>query len=152
MSQYCDPADLTKYLPATALQPTTAPQQLQACIDASEIADSYMRGRYQLPLTRWGSDVRMYTAWIACYLLMAGRGHNAAAGADAAITRRYVAAVGDTSVPGSGWFPGVQRQAIHPDVTPTIDPANDPVTGLPQVITSPQRGWRHFNSRGIPSV
>jgi hypothetical protein len=152
VSQYCDPTDLPKYLPQTALDTTTPAAQLQACIDASELADSYMRGRYTLPLLAWGADVRMHTAWIACYLLMSGRGYNAGAGADQNMLRRYHASVGDPMVPGSGWFPGIQRQAIHPDVTPTVSPVNDPITGQPQVFTSPQRGWQSVNSRGVPSV
>lgn len=152
MSQYCDPADLPKYLPATALSTTTAPQQLQACIDASEMADSYIRGRYTLPLLAWGSDVRMYTAWVACYLLMSGRGFNSGAGADRNIVDRYYLAVGNPGAPGSGWFPGIQRNSIHPDVTPTIPPTQDAVHRMPQVQSQPPRGWQQRNILGKPVV
>jgi len=152
MSQYCDPTDLPKYLPQTALDTTTAPQQLQACIDASEIADSYMRGRYTLPLLAWGADVRMYTAFVACYLLMAGRGFNSAAGSDRLISERYYQAIGNPSVPGTGWFPGIQRQAIHPDVTPSLAVGQDPGHDIPSVTSNQPRGWAQFNRRGRPVV
>jgi hypothetical protein len=152
MSQYADPSDLPKYLPQTALDTTTSAAQLQSCIDASEIADSYLRGRYTLPLLAWGADVRMYTAWVACYLLMAGRGFNAAAGSDRLIVERYYMALGNPSAPGTGWFPGIQRQAIHPDVTPSLATGQDPVHDQPQVSTQPVRGWQQFNRRGRPVV
>lgn len=151
MSQYVDPADLAKYLPQTALDTTTPAAQLQACIDASEIADSYLRGRYTLPLLAWGSDVRMYTAWIACYLLMAGRGFNSGAGSDRLIVERYYVAIGNPNAPGTGWFPGIQRQAIHPDVTPTVAVGQDATHDIPVVSTNPQRGWQQFR-RGRPVV
>lgn len=152
MSQYLDPADLPKYGPQTALDTTDAAQQLQACIDASEIADSYLRGRYTLPLVAWGADVRTYTGWIAWYLLMAGRGFNSGAGADRLIVERYYMAIGNPNAPGTGWFPGIQRQAIHPDVTPSVAPGQDPGHDVPSVSTNPQRGWAQFNRAGRPVV
>lgn len=138
---YCTPSDLANYLPAAALQTTTNAQQTQACADASETADSYLRGRYALPLAAFGSDIKMHTAWIACYLLMAMRGFSQRAGADDRIIERYYAAVGDPKIPGSGWFPGVQRQAIHPDVTPATPEPGDAIHDLPQVMSAQPRGW-----------
>lgn len=152
MSQYCDPSDLPKYLNAAALATTTPEAQLQACIDASNEADAFLRGRYSLPLSAWDTNVRKYTAWIACYLLLTGRGYAMMAGSDKQITDRYYMAVGDPSKPGSGWFPGVQRQAIHPDVTPAQPSPGDPVYDLPQVRTSQQRGWNTYSRGGKPSV
>jgi hypothetical protein len=129
-------------MPAAVLSLTTNGQQLQACADATQEAYSYMRGRYTVPLLDWGSDVRRYTAWIACYLLSQLIGFAPQAGSDRLIVERYYMAVGWPDRAGTGWFPGVQRQAIHPDVTPSVDPVNDPVAGLPQVRTEPIRGWQ----------
>ncbi len=151
MPDYCTPTDLAQYLPASVLSLATSGVQLQACTDASREADSYMRGRYSLPLLAWGSDVTRYTSWIACYLIAQQIGFAPQAGSDRLIVERYYQAVGWPDRAGTGWFPGIQRQAIHPDVTPSVNPVNDPITGLPQVRTSPQRGWQR-TSNGKPVV
>jgi phage gp36-like protein len=146
------PADLTQYIPASTLALLSAPEQLQACVDATQEADSYMRGRYSMPLLAWGSDVKRYTAWIAVFLIMAKVGLQPRDTANDAITRNYYAAVGWPDRPGSGWFPGVQRQAIHPDVTPSIIPGQDPGHDIPRVTTSQTRGWQQFSRGGKPVV
>lgn len=151
MSQYCQPSDLTLYaINPLALVNVTTLEQTAACIAASETADSHMRGRYQLPLLTWGIDVTMHVAYIAVYLLMSARGYNPSAGADDTIQRRYYESVGFPDRPGSGWFPGIQRQAIHPDVTPSIAPGVDAVHDMPQVASDPPRGWQQFrNGRAV---
>ena len=147
---YCTPTNLAQYLPQSVLNLATSAQQLQACADASEEADSYMRGRYALPLSAWGSDVTRYTSWIACYLLCQLIGFAPQAGSDRLIVERYYQAVGWPDRAGTGWFPGVQRQAIHPDVTPAIAPGSDPVRDLPQVRSQPMRGWqRTINGKPV---
>lgn len=150
---YVSVAQLGQYLPVATLNLATPQQQQQACLDASEEADAYMRGRYQLPLQAWGNDVTRYTAYIAIYLLAMGPiGMAPQAGSDANITTNYYRAVGWPDRPGTGWFVGVQRQAIHPDVTPSIAPGQDPVHDAPQVSSQPQRGWPQFNRFGRPVV
>ena len=135
-------AQLGQYLPAATLGLATLAEQTQACLDATEEADSYMRGRFALPLLTWGNDLTRYTAYIAIYLLSTGPiGLAPQAGADSNITPNYYRAVGWPDRPGTGWFPGIQRQAIHPDVTPTVAQPGDPVHDVPQVFTSQQRGW-----------
>jgi len=89
----------------------------------------------------WGSDVRRYTAWIACYLVAQLIGFAPQAGSDRLIVERYYQAVGWPDRPGTGWFPGVQRQAIHPDVTPSVPQPGDAIHDLPQVHSAPQVGW-----------
>lgn len=148
---YCTVADLAQYLPASVLNSTTVAQQTQACLDATEEADSFLRGRYALPLLAWGNDVRRMTAYIACYLLMTVRGFSSAAGSDSLITQRYYESKGTPGVPGSGWFPCIQRQSIHPDVTPSVTQPGDPVHDLPQVRTSQIRGWQQYRC-GKPVV
>jgi len=99
---YCTREDLAKYLPAATLAQASTDVQDQACIDASEEADSYMRGRYTLPLLEWGSDVRKYTAWMACYLVMTQIGFNPTANSDSLIVQRYYQSVGWPDRQGTG--------------------------------------------------
>jgi hypothetical protein len=150
---YVSAAQLVNYLPAATLNQATPTQQSQACLDATEEADSYIRGRYALPLLAWGNDLTRYTAYIAVYLLMTGPiGMAPQAGADSNITTNYYRAVGWPDRPGTGWFPGIQRQAIQPDVTPSIAVGADPGHDAPQVQSQPPRGWQQFNCRGFPVV
>lgn len=150
---YVTAAQLPQYLPAATVNLATLDQQNQACLDATETADSYLRGRYALPLLAWGNDVTRYTAYIACYLLLSGAvGFAPQAGADDNVTKNYYSAVGWPDRPGSGWFPGVQRQSIQPDVTPSVPVGQDPVHDQPQVASQPLRGWSEFNARGRPVV
>ena len=86
----------------------------------------------------------MMTAYIAVYLLMAARGYNPASSSDVTIRQNYEDAI--------KWFEGVQRQNVHPDVTPAIAQPGDPTHDLPQVQTSPQRGWLTFSGSGKPTV
>jgi phage gp36-like protein len=133
---------LSSYLPAATLNLATIVQQQQACLDATEEADSYMRGRYALPLLAWGNDITRYTAYIAVYLLMSGPiGWAPQAGTDDNIRTNYYRAVGWPDRPGSGFFPGIQRQNIQPDVTPSTAQPGDAIHDVPQVFTSQQRGW-----------
>jgi hypothetical protein len=141
-SPYVTQPELSQYLPAATLSLATLAQQQQACLDATEEADSYLRGRYALPLSAWGNDLVRYTAYIAVYLLLTGPiGLAPQAGADANVTTNYYRAVGWPDRPGTGWFVGIQRQAIHPDVTPAVAQPGDAVHDVPQVFTSQQRGW-----------
>ena len=144
---------LGQYLPQAAVNLGTTDQQDQACLDATETADSYLRGRYgsgggqPFIVAAVGNDVQRYTAYIAIFLLLSGAvGFAPQAGSDVGITRNYYAAVGWPDKPGSGWFPGVQKQAIHPDITPMIAIGQNPLADVPQVITTPQRGWTNRNS------
>lgn len=148
---YVEPTQLAQYGPAATLSLATVAQQQQACLDATEEADSYIRGRYQLPLLAWGNDVTRYTAYIAWYLLMGTIGWAPQAGADANVTTNYYRAVGWPDRPGTGWFPGIQRQSIEPDVTPSIPVGEDPGHDGPQVQSQPRRGWQQVRN-GKPCV
>ena len=141
---YVDYTELPQYLPIQVLNLATVAQQQQACIDATEEADSYIRGRFALPLLAWGTDLKRYTAYITIYLLMSGPIGWAATGGnpDANITTNYYRAVGWPDRPGTGWFPGIQRQAIQPDVTPSVPVGQDSTHDAPQVISEPRRGWQ----------
>jgi len=132
VSQYVNPNELALYgLNPEALNSIAMTLQTAACIAASESMDAYFRGRYPLPFTAWGVDVRMRAAHIAIWLLLADRGRNPEAGYDDQINLRYEQAI--------KWCEQVQRQAVHPNVT-FAAPAS-PAFNLPAVLTSPKRGW-----------
>jgi len=134
-SQYCQPSDLLTAINPLALQDVSIAEQTSACQQASEIADSYMRGRYALPLAAWGRDITYRVAIVAVYLLLSARGYDPGAGADSRIRANYEDAI--------LWFEGIQRQSVHPDVTPAVGQPGDPIHDVPQVFTSQQRGWTH---------
>jgi phage gp36-like protein len=148
---YCTPDDLiTVGVNPLALQSIDIARQQAACVAASERADSYLRGRYPLPLNSWGRDLTIMTSYIAVYTLLAARGYAPDAGADSRISCNYHEAVGgycDAGHMHRGWFPDVQRQAIHPDVTFNSSP---PQFSLPAVYTGGPsaarvRGWTRGN-------
>jgi hypothetical protein len=151
-SPYVQPEQLVQYGPAATLSLATAAQQLQACLDASEEADSYMRSRIALPLLGWGNDITRYTGYIAWYLLMGTIGWAPQAGSDSNITTNYYRAVGWPDRPGTGWFPGIQRQNITPDWTPSIPVGADPGHDAPQVRSNQPRGWQQFAQNGRPVI
>lgn len=108
---YASLSDLTTYgLPATSLGNLTVLQQQNALDNASETVDSYLRGRYALPLVSYGVEITEATCRIAAYNLMNIRGYNPAAGSDVNLVNRY----NDTIA----WLNKVQRQAVHPNLVP----------------------------------
>ena len=150
---YVTPAQLLNYIPAATLNLATMVQQLQACLDATDEADSYLRGRYTLPLLDWGTDVTRYTAYIAIFLLMGGPiGVAPQAGSDDNFKTNYWRAVGMPDKPGTGWFPGIALQKINPDVTPTVAVGQDPICGVPQVFSTVRRGWTSRTGRGVGNI
>ena len=153
---YVTPDQLTNWIPAATLGLATAAQQLQACIDATSRADSYLRGRYEMPLLDWEADLTVYTAYIAIFILMNGPiGMAPQAGADSNVGRNYCSAVGGpdplTGAKIVGWFEKVQRQAIQVNLTPSIAVGSDPGHDAPQVSSQPRRGWQQVRG-GKPVV
>jgi hypothetical protein len=148
---------LGQYGPAAVLNLATVAQQQQACLDATEMADAHIRGRDTLPLLAWGNDISRNTAAIAWYLLMDGPiGWASQAGSDRNIRQAYARAMGgpDPDNPGyihPGFFPGIQRQNTHPDVTPSLTPGQDPGHDEPRVFSDPRRGWQQYRC-GRPVV
>jgi phage gp36-like protein len=142
LALYVTAAQLGLYVNPLSLVDIAANVQTQACADATETANSYLRGRYPVDKTAplsVGSDLQRYTAYIAVRQLLVQRGYNPSAGPDSAIESNYRDAVGYPDRIGSGWFPGVARGAIQPDIQfPTPPP---PTYQLPQVFSRPQRGW-----------
>ncbi len=139
MSSYCTVQQLLSFaLPSEAVQNLSNTQLQAECDAASTLADSYLRGRYNLPLVSFDIELSMQVAYIAAYNIMASRGYNPETGADSIYQTRWIAA--------TEWFKGVQRQAIHPNITPS--PTGDPTLTFPQVNTAPERGWDSSSQGG----
>jgi hypothetical protein len=139
-SQYCTPADLLNTINPLALTGISNGAQVQACVDASNEADSYMRGRYNLPIASpYDPAIVRHTAYIAVYLLLAARGYNPSQGGDGTVETNYYKAVGNPMIAGSGFFPGIVE---------SVATIGSP-TQLPQVRTSPQRGWTRCGVGGV---
>lgn len=150
---YVTVAQLSNYCPAATLALATPAQQLQAVTDATNDADDYMNGRYAMPLLTFPSSITDHTAYIAIYKLMTGPiGMAPQAGADVNFERNYYRAVGWPDRPGTGYFPGIQAQRIHPAVTVSPPSGSDPGHDAPQVQSQPKRGWQQVNRRGKPVV
>jgi len=109
-----------------------APDDLRAAlIAASDLADSYLRSQFRLPLVRWGSDLRRHVAMIAAWdILSAQRGFNRDAPAEETWLTRYEQAV--------AWLKDVSRGVVSPDVADSTAPTRD---GAPRVHTNRSRGW-----------
>ena len=140
---YASLSDLVNYgITTNALGNLSTLQQTDALTSASAVMDSYFRGRYSLPFTAWGIEVTECCCKIAAYQLMNVRGYSPASGADINIVNRFNDAI--------AWLNKVQRQAVHPDVTPQQNqtPAyNQPLVFSYSVVDvnsgarAPSRGW-----------
>lgn len=112
--------------PEKAFGQLTDVQKLSALESASLIVDTYLRGRYSLPLLTWDFSITEATCRIAAYNALSVRGFNPAVGGDANVRTRYEDSL--------KWLDKVQRQQAHPDLTP--QPNNSPRHDQPFVITS----------------
>jgi phage gp36-like protein len=145
--QYAQIADLVTYgVPVQALQqganPITNGTLNSELETASEFIDSFLRGRYSLPLQSWGTDITQACCRITAYNVLIVRGYNPASGADVNIRMRYDDAV--------SWLNKVQRQQAHPNVVPAVNQLTNwqqpfvissSVIGLSTGATGPNRGW-----------
>lgn len=127
VSSYATVAQLYIYgAPEKSFGQLSTEQKEGAITAASDVVDTYFRGRYQLPLVTWDISVTENTCRIAAYNLLSIRGYNPASGADVNILSRYEQAI--------EWLNKVQRQQAHPNVTPSF--ADSPTYHQPMVISS----------------
>lgn len=138
---YASIADLATYgIPASAFGTLTDAQKLGALDAASSKVDSFLRGRYALPLLGWGTEITEATVVIAVWQLINVRGFRPDVGSDVAIRDRYALTI--------EWLGRVQRQAAHPNVTPTstvgyVRPTviSRSALGTGSSATGTNRGW-----------
>jgi phage gp36-like protein len=132
---YADRTDLVRLgLRAEALTGVTTDAQDAALEAASDVADSYLRARYELPLTAWGDDLRRAVAAIAALDVMTARGFSPAAGADDLLMRRQEQAL--------TWLKDVaaNRATVSGGNTTPTTSTRARATG-PTVASRGQRGW-----------
>lgn len=144
---YADIADLFVYGLREEARATIPDATLASNLEAaSSIVDGYLVGRGgpgSVPLLSWGDEVRMWTCWIATYLLMTGaRGYSSESGIDPLILTRYEDA--------KGMLARTQRQDYHPILTfrsAQGTTATQPlvmswsVVNLATGCIGPRRGW-----------
>ena len=132
MVQYADLDDLGRLgLRKLASAGLSDADLLAALAAASELADSYLRSQYKLPLASWGADVRRAVAMIAAWdILSAQRGFNPDSPGDQIWLARYEQAV--------AWFKDVAKGLVNPNVVDSTPRFRD---GGPRVATLKRRGW-----------
>jgi phage gp36-like protein len=131
VSQYATIEELYTYgAPAVAFGSLPSDVLTNALTAASSLADGFLRSRYAMPLTAWGSDLKQAVCKIATYEVLSVRGYNPAAGADVNLLNRHLEAM--------AWLKGVSRGEIHLDVTPALA---TPSQGSAVVVSASRRGW-----------
>lgn len=132
---YADRTDLVRLgLRAEALTGVSTTAQDAALEAASDVADSYLRARYALPLTAWGDDLRRAVAAIASLDIMTARGFNPSNGADDVLVQR--------SRDATSWLKDVaaNRATVSGgNTTPTA--TRHARASAPRVASTRTRGW-----------
>jgi phage gp36-like protein len=133
---YATRTDLTRFgLPTAALTGVSTDAQDAALEAASDVADSYMRSRYALPLTGYGDDLKRAVCHVAAWDLLTTRGYDPARGGDEAVKLRHDTAIawlkdvsaGRAAVSGGNTTPGPSRPSR--------------VASAASVSSSSKRGW-----------
>lgn len=145
--QYATRADLYGTIAQASLtHPSTGTAvQDKKLLEASELADGYLRQQFVLPLVRWGSDLVRRVCDVAAYYLVCVRGFSPEA--DGHFLANYESA--------ERWFREVAKGLISPDV---VDGSGDaepgkqasttaPLVYSPAVITSSDNTTRGTNRR-----
>ena len=145
MSQYASTTNLAQLgLPAAALEGLTTTVQDEHLTKASGKIDSYLRGRYKLPLaTPPPDEIVDACAVIAAYTLLVFRGFNPDA-YDENFRMRYTDLVGDPRVHNSkGWLDKLSAGMVHLDIA--ADDTPEVSEGRPRASTRKSRGWYDAN-------
>lgn len=93
---------------AEAISSISDADQDTALLSASELADSYLGSRFDLPLTTWGGDLKRIICDIAAYTLLKIRGWSPESGDAEQYRKSYDDAI--------KWLNGVAKG----DITPTL--------------------------------
>jgi phage gp36-like protein len=126
-SSYAQVSDLLKYgLSQAALNTVTTDVTIQqAHLDAaSDLADSYLRSKFNLPLISWGLALTQKVCEIGAYTLIDLRGYDPENPLDMPIYNRYKAAV--------SWLERITEGEVNPVV---VDSSGDPaLLGVPNTL------------------
>ena len=110
MPAYATLADVYNLgVPAGAVSAVAVATQ-QAALDAANAeADSYLSGRFKLPITVWGMDIRLHVCARAAYTMLVVRGYNPDDGSDKNVLDRATQAL--------TWLKAISAGDITPNVT-----------------------------------
>jgi phage gp36-like protein len=142
---YATRNDLAGVISAAALtHPSTGPAAQDAqLLRASEVADSYLRSQYKLPLVRWGSDIVDAVCNVAAYKLVCLRGFNPEA--DESYLTNYNTA--------TKWLRDIGSGVVTPDVidssASTVDPGDHAAAASPSAASpAPYNSFLGNRTRG----
>lgn len=133
---YADRTDLARFgLPSAALTGVATATQDDALEAASDLADSYLRSRYALPLTAWGHDMRQCVCALAAETLLTTRGLDPARANGDVITLRADNA--------RAWLRDVAvgRAAVSGGVTTPAPTVYARASTAPTTASDSERGW-----------
>ena len=134
---YATRADLYRLgLREEAFSAVSTTDQDAAIEAASDVADSYLRARYVLPLTGYGDDLKSVVCRIAAYELLATRGYAPGVGGDESLEARHDKA--------TAWLKDVStgRAAVSGgNTTPGPSRTSRVSSGRPSVYSANQQGW-----------
>lgn len=133
---YATTTDLTRFgLPSTALMGVSSTTQEEAISAASALADSYLRSRYDLPLTSYGDDLTQCVCALAAETLLTSRGLDPGrANGDVILTRADNA---------RAWLKDVSagRASVSGGVTTPGPGTYARASTAPTTASSSERGW-----------
>lgn len=135
MPRYATTTDLARIgIAANTLASIETAAKEDALDACSSLADGYLSGRYTLPLSAWGDDLRLHVAGMAAFRLLAARGYDPNRGADAAIRLLWEDAI--------RWLERVAAGTVTPAgiTDATLEEAEE----LPSfaMVTNTSRGWQ----------
>lgn len=133
---YATTTDLTRFgLPSAALTGISSTTQEEAISAASNFADSYLRSRYDVPLTAYGDDLSQCVCALAAETLLTSRGLDPSrANGDVIITRADNA---------RSWLRDVSagRAAVSGGVTTPGPSPQARASTAPTTRSTSERGW-----------
>lgn len=110
MTAYASLADVYNLgVPQAAVASVTVPTQQAAVDAANDEADSYLAGRFKLPLTAWGASLKLHVSARAAYTILVVRGYNPDDDADKNIMSRADQAL--------KWLVQIAKGEVTPNVT-----------------------------------
>lgn len=90
MPRYAERTHITQFsLPSAALSGISTGDQDAALDAASQVADSYLGAKFQLPLKTWGDDLRRAVCDVAAWMLIKRRGFSPQAADGGMIREAY---------------------------------------------------------------
>lgn len=123
----------TMTIQGSALAPLPDRDKTAALEAASVEADGYLQSQYELPLKKWGDDLKQKVCDMAAFRLLKRRGMNPSTqGAEYALTREGY----DDSLT---WLQRIARGQVRP--TSIVDSTTENVEGSIGVYSSTPRGW-----------